>query len=927
LKPLSENRAGRLLHFLAEAVFRHPRWFWYTQLLLVLVCLGYTVTTLQFSTDRNDLISVRESYRREFLEFKREFKIHDNLFVLVQSESREKNREFVERLAARLQADGQFTDVYYRGGLKLMGPKALLFLPEETLVEWQHNLWTNQPWFHTFSQATNLDALFALVNRQFRSLASTSFAGPKESTLSRLLPTLQQVVDSAANCIESQETPLAPNLTTLFGSSQEENHQELYLAFDHGRIYALVARAKDPNKENAAIKQLRKWLAQTRSEVPGVNVEITGEGVLQQGEMEQARLDTEAAALISLVLTALIFIGSCREILRPLMAILCLLIGICYTLGFATLAVGRLNILSITLVPILIGLAIDYGVHLIFRYEEEMRQGRGPLLAAGKALGFTGIGVITNALTIAGAFYFMMLTDFKGMQEMGLIAGTGVIVCLVPMLTLLPLLLVRSKADLPDQPAARARQSRRDPMLIALPFRGILQRAAPRKLSGRARIEQFYLKRPWLVLVCGAIFTMFMILQSFKLQFDYNLLNLQSRGLPAVRMQKQLIRAGSQSLLYCAVIADSLPQAVEWERRIVQLPSVARVISLVKYLTEDQERKLALIRQIKQELGAIPLPALATEPVDLSNLNQTLFSLSGYLGQAINTQGVDPALAERFRSLRSSVTRLRRLTANDQPSTAGRLAAFQQALFGSLHETISLIGQQDDRQRLQPKNVPDYLREFFISRSGKFLLQVYPKQDVWQRDKQEEFIRELRTVDPHVTGSPVQFYEYTSMLKQNVQRAAAYAAVIIAVLVFLHFRRLSSVLLALLPVALGFCWMLGLMGWLGMPFNPVNIVSLILVIGIGVTNGVHILNRFAEHPQPIILGRSTGKAVLVSALNTMAGFGSLLVAKHQGIASLGAVMAIGTATCVVASLVLLPAVLTLLCRIGWCPTDPPKRSA
>jgi predicted RND superfamily exporter protein len=170
----------------------------------------------------------------------------------------------------------------------------------------------------------------------------------------------------------------------------------------------------------------------------------------------------------------------------------------------------------------------------------------------------------------------------------------------------------------------------------------------------------------------------------------------------------------------------------------------------------------------------------------------------------------------------------------------------------------------------------------------------------------------------------VQFYEYTSRLKQNVERAAAYAAVIVAVLVFLHLRRFSSVLLALLPVALGFCWMLGMMGWLGISFNPVNIVSLILVIGIGVTNGVHILNRFAENPQPTILGRSTGKAVLVSALNTIAGFGSLLVAKHQGIASLGGVMAIGTGTCVVASLVLLPAVLALLCRIGWCPTQPPK---
>ena len=944
MRPLNEGRAGRLLHYLAEAVFHHPGWSCYTQLLLVLVCLGYTVTTLQFSTDKNDLISVQESYRRQFLEFKKEFKIQDNLFVLVESESRDKNREFVERLAARLRGDAQFADVYYRGGLKLMGPKALLFLPEENLAELQRNLRTHQPLFRTFSQATNLDTLFALVNRQFRLLAAPPSEGGKNDTFFGSLLTLQRVVGGASNSIESRETPVAPNITTLFGSSQENTRHELYLTFDRGRVYVVITQAKDPSQEKAAIKQLRKWIAQTRLEVPGVNVEVTGEAVLRHDEMEQARHDTEVAALLSLALTALIFISSCREILRPLMATFCLLIGLCYTLGFATLTVGRLNILSITLVPILIGLAIDYGVHLIFRYEEEVGQGRSRRRAIAKALGFTGVGVITNALTIAGAFYFMMLTDFKGMQEMGLIAGTGVIVCLVPMLTLLPLLLVRGKPDAPDQPAlgfGHTKRSSIENLFLRYGLRiGSLSRVTLRGLQGiggmpesrRPRLlpEQILkgvLKHPGLVLLCGAIITLFASLQSSKVQFDYNLLNLQSRGLPAVRMQKRLIQADSQSLLYCAVIADSLPQAVAWEQRINQLPSVARVLSLVKYLNEDQERKLALIREIKRELSAIALPKLDAQPVNLTNLNPTLFSLSGYLGQAsdsLHSTGTNRVPEELLRSVRNSVNRLRRLTANDLPSTAARLTAFQKALFGSLHETVSLIEQQDDRQRLQPGDVPAFLRNFFISPSGKFLLQVYPKEDVWQRDKQETFIRELRRVDPHVTGSPVQFYEYTSRLKHNVEKAAVYAAGIIAVLVFLHFRRFSSVLLALLPVGLGLCWMLGLMGWLGIPFNPVNIVSLILVIGIGVTNGVHILNRFAEEPHPNILAKSTGKAVFVSALNTIAGFGSLLVARHQGIASLGAVMAIGTGVCMVASLAVLPAVLSLLGRVGWCLTDRPK---
>src|SRR5690348_15951818 len=170
--------------------------------------------------------------------------------------------------------------------------------------------------------------------------------------------------------------------------------------------------------------------------------------------------------------------------------------------------------------------------------------------------------------------------------------------------------------------------------MISLPFRCNRQRAGIRRHIQPPRMEQLCLKRPGWVLGCGMVFTVFMIFQSFKVQFDYNLLNLQSLGSPAVQMQKRLIRSGSESLLYCAVIADSLPQAVEWERRINQLPSVARVISLVKYLTEDQERKLALVRQIKQELGGIRLAKLDDRPVDLPSLSQTLFSQSGYLAQA-----------------------------------------------------------------------------------------------------------------------------------------------------------------------------------------------------------------------------------------------------------------------------------------------------
>jgi hypothetical protein len=209
------------------------------------------------------------------------------------------------------------------------------------------------------------------------------------------------------------------------------------------------------------------------------------------------------------------------------------------------------------------------------------------------------------------------------------------------------------------------------------------------------------------------------------------------------------------------------------------------------------------------------------------------------------------------------------------------------------------------------------------------MVQVFPRKDVWERENQVEFINELRTAldptrsgRPIITGTPVQLLEYVELLKASYQEAAYYSLGAIAVLVFIHFRSLTSVVLALLPVGLGTFWMLGFMGWFGIPFNPANIMTLPLVIGVGVTSGIHILNRFAEEQTPSLFAKSTGLAVLISALTTMVGFGSLMIGKHQGIASLGFVMTVGTGTCMVAAVTFLPALLSLRNRRRAAPPSP-----
>jgi predicted RND superfamily exporter protein len=345
---------------------------------------------------------------------------------------------------------------------------------------------------------------------------------------------------------------------------------------------------------------------------------------------------------------------------------------------------------------------------------------------------------------------------------------------------------------------------------------------------------------------------------------------------------------------------------------------VLDVDSMASRVIGTQTEKLKLIGEIKRDIAPIQFAPPDIVPVNLPPLSAVLYSSAGFCGAAAadkDTQD-NPELVKQLLSLQEAITSLRKKMLGIDPSVAVRqLTFFQQALFNDVHDTFENLRSQDDSSPLRAEDLPPALRHRFIGVTGKYELQVYPKKDIWQRANQKEFVTELRSVDPNVTDTPVQLYEYTELLKDSYIQAAKYSLLAIALMVLIHFRTLSSVILALLPVGIGSIWMGGLMGAFGIPFNPANIMTLPLVIGIGVTNGIHILNRFAEEKTPSILAKSTGKAVFVSGLTTISGFGSLMLARHQGIRSLGAVMSIGVITCMVAGLTFLPAVLNLI--LAW----------
>ncbi|HUO64773.1 MAG TPA: hypothetical protein VMT97_13755, partial [Terriglobales bacterium] len=211
-------------------------------------------------------------------------------------------------------------------------------------------------------------------------------------------------------------------------------------------------------------------------------------------------------------------------------------------------------------------------------------------------------------------------------------------------------------------------------------------------------------------------------------------------------------------------------------------------------------------------------------------------------------------------------------------------------------------------------DVPEELHRKFIGKRGDFLLQIQPKVDIWEREGARTFVRELRSVDPDVTGAPIITYEAIRYMERAYYQGTIYAFVVVGLLSFLMIRRIKETLLALVPLVLGLLWTMGLMRVFGIQFNMANVWGLPLVIGASAEFGLNVMLRYLEgraHGGPLV-ARSTVMGVALSGVSTMVGFGSLMIAHHQGIYSLGLLMTVGSACGLFAALGVLPVILRLI---------------
>lgn len=899
---------------------------------LAVVSVLTAATKLGFDSDRNNLIGSQAEYNQVYLRFKEEFPQDDDIVVVLTGPTTEKNRAAVDRLALLLRQQPQlFTDVLDKVNLEFVRKRLLLFVSVRDLRVLERRVKEVSPFLRRMLGNPGLVPLFASINDEIQAFikravdralkggGSAARVREREDAPDMVgaLPILGRVVAQMGDAAKTERFKYRSPWGQMFGNGgsaaqarMEDIPREFYAGeFSDGHTYVVNLKPAHDSAGTAlpaedVLGHLDTIVKQVRHEFPDVEIGVTGEPSLEVEERNASQGDSARATILSLVGVTVLFLFAFGTLLRPGLAIFTLLVAMAMTLGFAALAIGHLNILTVTCMPMLIGLGIDFGIQVISRYDEERLHGHVPLEALTRTFCGTGMSIITAGFTTAVSFLAARFTGFQGIGELGLLSCAGLLLSLLAMMTLLPALLL-----LYDR--RRAAQ-------------GLTSGIRPSPLQGLSRMERTLLEHPSAVIALAIIFTWICVHDAvafsplkMKVGFVANLEKLQSEGTPAVEWEHRLI--DNRKIIPALVGADTIEQARVLQAKLEKLPTVSSVESVVPMFPTDQEKKLRIIPAIQRELSTLPPLKEPLPDVDVDALRKIMGELRGIFfliypeAQAAGQMDI----ASQVREFVFSTDRLlTRTPGTSRDVEAKRLHAYQAEFFHDLDDKLKLIKGSGAVKPLTLDDLPPVLQHQLLGRTKKILLRCLPKEDIWDEDANARFLRSLddANLGQMATGTPRQMLESTRLLKFSYEKAGLYALAVIVVLVFLHFVSVTASLLALLPLGLGILWGLGLMAARHLSFNPANYMVLPLIIGIGVANGIYVVRRYQEEGNAEIFRVSTGRAILLSNLTAMIGFASLMVAKYQGIKSLGQIMTLGVGTCMLTSLFVLPVLLALLGR-------------
>ena len=814
----------------------------------------YAATSLKIDTDTAGMISDDLPFRQRFKAFREAFPaLSDNVAIVIDAELPDRADQAVQILAEKLRADKQnFPLVFSPETDPFFARNGLLYLDHDDLSQLSDDLADSQGFLTKLAADPSLRGLNAVLTD------AVDGAGDKQqgARIAAVLDSISGVAEAVAG-----GKPAALSWRTLIGGQQGEGTTRRIIVTQPRVDFGSLAPAAEAMKR---IRQIAR--AAGLSPESGVTVRLTGGVVISTEELESVTSGAINAGLVSLVLVTVLLAWGIRSLRLVLGILAALVAGLVWTAGFTTLAIGHLNLVSVAFAVLFIGLGVDFGIHFALRFREE-RLGAGDQR---EVLRRTGAGLAAPlalcAMAAAISFFSFVPTDYRGLSELGLIAGVGMFLAFAATFTIIPA------------------------FLTLLP---------PRAPITAPAIRTPRLPAKWIAVVALIVGGAAVAAVPFA-SFDLDPIKLRDPLTESVRTFRDLAATAGASPYTIEVLAPSLSGAYALAGKLGSLPEVEKTITATNFVPTEQDEKLAIIDDLNVFLAPLLL-AVKTVAVTAEDRDKAFVSLRRTLERGAARDL--PDLAAASTKLSAALAKI---------GTGSQRIAFEQNIFQYFTPQIERLRHALEASRVTLKDLPPEILQRYLSIGGRARVQVFPSENLGNPKALRRFVDAVREVAPGATDSPVEILESGRAVVNSVVKAALISAVAVTLMIFLMLRSIRDTLLVLIPLILAALYTVAATVILSTPFNFANVIVLPLLMGLGVANGIHLVSRAREeNSAAAAFSTTTPRAVVFSALTTIASFGSLAVSSHRGTASMGELLTLSIGITLVCTLVVLPSLMRL----------------
>jgi hopanoid biosynthesis associated RND transporter like protein HpnN len=818
----------------------------------------FAATHFKINTDVNQIISANLPWRQLEKEMDDAFpQKTDRLVIVIDGANVVATEEAAVKLTEKLSARTDlFKSVVRPDAIPFFHNNGLLFLSKDELADVLDSLSSAQPLIGMLASDPSLRGLMNTLNLMLQGVK----AG--QADFAQVQPLFAALNETMKAALAGQDKPLPLDSLMAGGKASSHDLRKFILAQPILDFTALSPGAAASDVVRAAAVDLHLTAEN------GIHVRLTGPVALSDEEFSSVTQGAGWATGLSTILVFVILLLALKSLRIVLPILFTLIVGLLATTAFALAAIGSLNLISVAFAVMFIGIAVDFGIQFGVRYRDQHHQEPNHEKAMTNTARVIAVPLAMAAASTAVGFLTFIPTDYRGVSELGLIAGVGMLIAFFLNVTLLPALLTLTR------PPAEAE---------SIGYRWL------------APVDIFLVKRRPAIMAIGFILALGGLAVMTQLRFDFDPLNLKDPKTESVSTLFDVMGDPDATPYTIEILQPNLQLATALASKLNALPEVDHAMTLASFVPEDQEAKLALIKDTKTLLDptfGLPRMPDPDEAAIYGSIDSIIPLLHDIGGQHEPAQALAALLEE--------------VSKRHDPALIQRL---QNNIIGVMQYQVNMVHGLLDIEPVTIDSITDDLRRDWVTSNGRALVEVYPKENARDHKNLMQFTKVVQRIAPNATGAPISIQESGRTVTSAFIHAGLYAVIAIAFLAFVILRRFSDVVRLLTPLILAGILTLASIVLIRLPLNYANIIALPLLLSLGVSYSIYFISYWRSG-QTNPLQSSMARAVLFSAATVLVAFGSLALSAHPGTAGMGELLTLALLYCLLSTFIFLPSLLS-----------------